>query len=227
MSGIVSVCSLAYERLPADRWPALFAVLDGEERAQANRFHFEHDRCAYVAAHALLRHRLSAVGDLAPERWRFARGDHGKPFLIAPHPLGLCFNLAHTRGMVVVAVAIGTDVGVDVECLNRRPPITADTHFTPCERAALRALPDDGARFERFLRLWTLKEAVVKATGQGLNQPLSSFAFSSVDPPRLVVFDPSLGDPAAWRVIGWRSGNHMFALAVREWREIVLDEFDV
>ncbi|HYH21918.1 MAG TPA: 4'-phosphopantetheinyl transferase superfamily protein [Azospirillum sp.] len=213
----VQVWTLALEDVGEGDWPALEAVLDDTERARAARFHFERDRLAYVAAHALLRHLLSAFGDREPAAWRFAAGTHGKPHLLDP-PAGrdLRFNITHTKGRVAAALAEGVTVGVDVEALDRgRLNLgVADRFFAPVEVAGIHAQPDEAAKAERFLVLWTLKESFIKAIGKGLSQPLSSFGFAELDPPRIRFGDAALGDAARWWFTQWWPGRHVLALAV-------------
>lgn len=216
-TGAIQVWTLALDDVGEDDWPALESVLDDGERARAARFHFERDRLAYIAAHALLRHQLSTAGGRDPAAWRFAAGEHGKPHLVDP-PTGrdLRFNITHTKGRVASALAEGVTVGVDVEALDRtRINLgVADRFFAPVEVAGIHAQPDGAARAERFLVLWTLKESFIKAIGKGLSQPLNSFGFADLDPPRIHFGDARLGDAARWWFTQWRPGRHVLALAV-------------
>ncbi len=98
-----------------------------------------------------------------------------KPAL-AGHP-GLSFNTSHSAGTAVIAVAAGTDVGVDIERI--RPIDDAERlaadRFAASEADQLRSLPAEDREIG-FLRLWTRKEAVVKALGLGLSMPLDRFS---------------------------------------------------
>ena len=186
------------------------AVLDDEERARADRFHFERDRVAYIGAHALTRTLLSAYGTLRPGAWRFEVGAHGKPALVQAGP---CFNLSHTRGLVACAVA-ACAVGVDVEAMDR--PQTgegiAGRYFTAVEQAQIAAVPE-AERRAVFFRLWTMKEAVMKATGLGFHLPLD--AFSVTLEPAGVRFR-SADEGPAWWFEQWGVGPaHRLAVAVR------------
>ncbi len=196
-------------------------MLDDAERARAARFAFHEDRQAYVAAHALLRAALSQQAGGPPRDWRFAATELGKPYLIDP-PRDLRFSMTHTRGMVAVAVTEGVEIGVDVEPANRRAESMklADRFFAPKEAAMLRALEGD-ARREAFFAIWTLKEAVVKATGEGLSRGLDSFTIF-LDPPRIEMRD----DPGAWRLEHWRRGDYHVALAGRcaDWRATFVEQ---
>jgi 4'-phosphopantetheinyl transferase len=208
----VEVCveTLDLSGIAPDLWPALADLLDDAERARAARFAFEDDRQAYVAAHALLRVGLSARAGGAPQGWRFAAAAHGKPYLLDP-PTDLRFSVTHARGMVAVAIAEGVEIGVDVEPANRRAESMklAQRFFAPEETSLLRAL-DGEARRDAFFAIWTLKEAVVKATGEGLSRGLDSFAVF-LDPPRVTMREEA-GD---WRLAHWRLGAHHMALAGR------------
>jgi 4'-phosphopantetheinyl transferase len=210
----VSVQALDLRGVVPEQWPALAGMLDEEERARAARFAFEEDRQAYIAAHALLRRALSARAGGPPQDWRFAATKLGKPYLIDPQR-DLRFSMTHTRGMVAVAVTEGFEIGVDVEPANRRAESMklAERFFAPEEAALLRSLEGE-ARRDAFFTIWTLKEAVVKATGEGLSRGLNSFTIF-LDPPRISMSD----DPGAWRLEHWRRGAHHFALAGRcgEW----------
>lgn len=210
----VVVLSLAVDPGSAAESAEWSAGLNPAEQQQAEAFYFEADRQAYVATHALLRHSLSAVIPREPADWRFVIGAFGKPQLADPPPgFDLRFNLSHCRSRVAVALALGVEVGVDVEALDRTAridPALADTYFAPDEAAALRAVGDAARRRERFLQLWTLKEACIKATGRGLSQSLAGF---SVDPERLAVRSRSL-PMSNWRLAQWRVAAHLVAAAV-------------
>ncbi len=156
-------------------------LLSDEERARAARFAFARDRRDFAAAHALTRRVLSSYETVAPSAWAFETSARGKPS-IAAHQSGappLAFNLSHTRGMVACAVARGADIGVDVEQVD--PDLDALSlaarHFSPRENEQLAAVAVD-QRAARFVEIWTLKEAFIKATGDGLSQPLDAFGFS-------------------------------------------------
>ena len=191
--------------------------LDPGELAQADRFRFNEDRTTYIAAHWLLRHALASVGHLPPNEWKFVADPKGKPLL--DRALGLrdlSFNLSHTRGFVACAVGVGGMIGIDVEARTRRPPDLdiAERFFSAPEVAILQGAPPE-LQLEIFLRFWTLKEAFIKATGEGLSRALDSFSFS-LDPVS-IAFDPDDAEEAArWRFIELQpTPEHLLALAVR------------
>ncbi len=173
------------------------AVLDESERARAARFVFPRNRVEYTAAHVLVRRALAATTGHPAAAFRFEAGAHGKPTAwIGGTMAGVHFNLSHTRGMVAVAVA-PFEHGLDVEPLDRTVNLSiAGRYFCPEEIAWLGGLPEE-RRGEGFLRLWTLKEAFIKATGLGLSQELDGFWFQ-VFPPA-IRFKDIADNPAAWR----------------------------
>ena len=123
----------------------------------------------------------------------------------------LRFNLSHCAGMVVCAFAYGREVGIDSEDVYARRRITsiAKRFFTPAETAALLSLPEE-AHALTFSRLWTLKEAYVKARGLGISAiGLDNFEFQHVEslsherPTRRLAADLSkAGDAASsWQFV--------------------------
>jgi 4'-phosphopantetheinyl transferase len=180
------------------------SMLDDEERHRADRFYFQRDRDAFTAAHALKRAMLSEATGAPITSWRFRQGPHGKPEIAeGPGFQQLCFNISHTHGLVASAIAYGRDLGVDVEAADRTIDLAiTDRYFAPAEAAIVHAAPPDQARC-LFFRFWTLKEAFIKATGEGLSRPLASFAFT-LDPIS-IAFYPDHDDamrednPAHWQ----------------------------
>jgi 4'-phosphopantetheinyl transferase len=158
----------------------LESSLSREEKARADRFHFVNDRNRFVVARGLLRELLGKYLHQAPPDMEFSYGKHGKPSLSGGNASsGLCFNLSHSAGMVVYAIARDRNLGIDVEHV--RPESAgediAKRYFSVREVSDLQTLPAE-ARVEGFFHCWTRKEAYLKATGMGLQIPLDSFAVS-------------------------------------------------
>ncbi|MCC7176843.1 MAG: 4'-phosphopantetheinyl transferase superfamily protein [Acidobacteria bacterium] len=203
-------------RARLDRYRAL---LDTGEREREARFHFDADRERFVIGRALARLQLSRYLGGDPRQWSFVANAHGRPELLARGGAPTFgFNVSHTRGLVAFAMARTTDVGVDVECIDRvLTHDIADRFFAPAEVATLRALPArDQARV--FFDFWTLKEAYIKARGMGLALPLRHFAFRLRAPaPPAIAFDPEIDDDAeTWQFAqAWPTDRHRLAVAVR------------
>lgn len=212
------------ETQPVERWSGL---LSASEQARATHFRHRADRAAYIAAHALLRHMLSEALGGDPRAWAFETGRCGKPALAAVHRRPrLHFNISHTRGLVACAIA-GVPVGVDVEASDGDVPSAVAACFAAGERAMLAKAA--GLEYRAtFFRLWTLKEAYLKATGEGLSGRLDSPAFQ-LDPLR-VTFLPREGapaapdNPAAWQFFECLPGDgHRLALAALRRDQAPLD----
>ena len=143
----------------------LALVLSAGERDRAARFRFDDDARRYTAAHGWLRLVLGSATGTAPAEVTLTTGP-GKPALAGGE--GPCFNLSHAGHLALIAVA-SAEVGVDVEPLAAGERWESMVDVVCCEReaAALQALPA-GQRRDGFVRLWTAKEAYLKAIGAGL-----------------------------------------------------------
>ena len=191
---------------------ACTGLLGEDERARVARFKFEKNRRESITTRALARMALSSCRMVAPEAWRYAVNEHGKPS-VEPG-CGLEFNLSNSLGLVVCLIAEGAEVGVDVEPMQRATEILklAPRVFSAEEQAQLEALAE-GDREERALSLWTLKEAYIKARGMGLALPLDkfSFLFGGAEGVRLEI-DASLEDKAdRWNFFMLDQAGHRVA----------------
>jgi 4'-phosphopantetheinyl transferase len=158
----------------------LQSTLSPEEIARADRFHFVNDRNRFIVARGLLRELLAKYLLQTPAGLVFSYGQHGKPSLAGENASsGLCFNLSHSAGLVVYAIAKERNLGIDVEHV--RPESAgediAKRYFSARELSDLGTLAPE-ASVEGFFHCWTRKEAYLKATGMGLQIPLDSFAVS-------------------------------------------------
>ena len=213
----VDVWILPLTGVTPERLLTLRSLLSDDERGRAARFALESDATAYVLSHALLRTVLSRYAAVPPAAWSFVANPHGRPEIAASGPARLRFNLSHTAGCAVVAVARDRDVGVDVEALSRRPvsPGIAARYFAPSEQAAVRdAAPT--VRDRVVLEIWTLKEAYIKARGIGLSLGLQQFTccrgYSRV---ATLTCEPAIDDGERWHLEQFApSPLHVGAVAV-------------
>lgn len=195
-------------------------LITSEEAQRLERFCFARDRQTYLASRVLVRTVLSRYEPLAPAAWRFTVGQYGRPEIVHDQP-ALRFNLSHTNGLVVCAVARDLAVGVDVEHIGRPAPLEVVDHcFAPTEIAALRALPD-AEQQRRFFDYWTLKESYIKARGLSLALPLDRFAFTlSADGKANLRIDPALGEGAPWQFTRhWPTSEHIVSVCVTRRRD--------
>ena len=192
------------------------ALLSDDERARARGILIEGSRRLHLVACALKREVLSSyLPGTAPADLRFVRGVAGRPVLAPPHDAsGIDFNLAHTRGLVALALTRGPHLGVDVErCEKIVPLAVARRFFSTIEADALDALPVD-ARPRRFLRLWTLKEAYLKAIGTGISGGLGSATFMIDDAGACALERAADPDAMRWSFRQFAvGGQHLLAFA--------------
>lgn len=173
-------------------------LLSQAERERANRFKFDLHRNRFVRGRARVRRLLASYLRQPPEAIAMVEGARGKPALaLTP---GLHFNVSHCEDLGLLAVTQAAPIGVDVERVRPVEAGLAEACFSTAELAALaRVTLED--REAAFFRGWTRKEAVLKALGDGLWQPLDAF-------------DVTLSAKAAPAVLGW-AGD---AAAAQRWR---------
>ncbi|MFF8725429.1 4'-phosphopantetheinyl transferase family protein [Streptomyces sp. NPDC015171] len=167
-------------------------ILDEQEKERARLGTESGMRRRFVVAHAAVRIILGARLGRAPESVRLTRGRWGKPRLA--HEDGPHFSLSHSGELALLALA-PRPVGVDVE----KPragldPVRLAERFFPAEESSWVARDGHLA----FGRLWTRKEACVKAAGgrlaQGMALPVGRCSGQAV------VRDPTGSLPGPWRV---------------------------
>jgi len=189
-------------RLDADErfYAGLAATLSAEEHARAARFGTEALARRYVIGRAALRATLAGRLGIGPAEVPIVRGEHGRPRLAGDLADTLDFNVTHTLGVALIGhlERPGRRIGVDIEGLDRTLAHEglARKFMGERERAAMAPLDDDGRR-QAFLRLWTCKEAMSKATGDGLSAPFRTIGIDTRD--GLVVAEgEGAYAPAAW-----------------------------
>lgn len=150
-------------------------LLSVDERKRATRFRFEEDRVRFIVGRAAARWILASYCSVSPDRIQFRRGSHGKPALLTPSA-SVEFNVSHSGEYVMVAVTSDTECGVDIECARpRAEEISIAANYFSGQEMEWLSRTEAG-----FLRLWTGKEAIVKALGGGLSVPLCDFDITRV-----------------------------------------------
>lgn len=151
------------------------------------------------------------------ESLRFELSREGKPSLAAGfRQPPLKFNISHSGNFVLVALAYGREVGIDIELISKATDAIAARFFSKAEQAALRALPIC-LRHEAFYSCWTRKEAYLKARGDGLSLALDSFnlAFLPGETPRLIETLNDQRETRHWTIKDLDMGpNYKAALAI-------------
>jgi 4'-phosphopantetheinyl transferase len=187
-----------------DASPRLSGLLDHAEQERWAAYRHDADRERFLVGCGLAKTVIAACTGQRPAEVSFDRTcrrcgqPHGKPVVRRGD---LEFSVAHSGDLVAVAVATAP-VGVDVEQLEGRPhelgggdpDALARMVLADEERAALAAVPPSG-RARAFLVAWTRKEAVTKATGDGLRVPFGDVVVATdTAVPRLLAW-PYPQDP--------------------------------
>ena len=193
-----------------------------DELARAKRFRLDRDRRRFIVGRAALRDIVSRYLSTDPSHIRFIYGDRGKPRLDTGQSScdtdsELCFNLSHSGELALVAIALGRQVGIDVEFLDPTVDreLLARGSFTPQEQAQLAALPEP-LQLRAFFEGWTRKEAFLKVSGQGLSTPLVQIEVSLIpgEPPLLLRAGSDRTEPSRWFLHDIRVDNHHAAAVV-------------
>ena len=195
----LAVCYVSLPQVTGDLLNSLLHSLPDDEQEHAAQLRRPEDQLAFAAGRTLVRRMLSVYAVPPATGWRFERTRFGKPTLArSSGEPDLRFNLSHTQGMVVAVTAVARDVGVDAAFLNERVDLQgiADMYFSNEEAHLLRKQAADQQR-ETFFALWTLKEAYLKARGEGLSQSRAACAFT------LEPLSMQLPKQAATRVEDW------------------------
>lgn len=194
--------------LPLPDDPAALArlapLLSADETARAARLLDRRRRDRWRAGRALLRRTLAGYLEQGPAQLRFGYGAHGKPFLAGEEgPHGLRFNLSHAGELLLLAVTVNDEVGIDLEWLEEGVAFEemARRFFSAREREELFDLPAVEQR-AAFYRCWTRKEAYLKGCGSGFTQPADRFdvTLRPGEPPALVAHRGDPGEAGRWRL---------------------------
>jgi len=188
----------------------LLQVLSTQEREHADRFHFDADRKRAIIGRGLARLLLGHCLDRPADELRIEYNEFGKPALSAVHHSPLQFNVAHAGDLILVALARGHRLGVDVEQMRTGFAIdaVAARFFSPNECRALAAIAPE-SRCEAFFSCWTRKEAYLKGRGEGLSLPLHQFdvAFGPGEEPRLLETRHDPAEAKRWTLHAFNPGH--------------------
>lgn len=192
------------------------AFLSDDERQRAARFHFPLHAARYIAGRGALRSLLARYLNQKPEAFSFILNAHGKPELTARQ---LRFNVSHSQNIALLAFCPAHDIGVDLEF--RRDDYDdvkiarlARRFFCTAESQELATLNSDQKK-TAFFRCWTRKEALLKATGEGISGGLAKYRVSLLPGSAAQVLAP-VEETDGWSLFDLQPGENVAgALAVR------------
>jgi 4'-phosphopantetheinyl transferase len=149
---------------------SLLTILTPDEIARANRFYQLKDRNRFIVSRGALRHIFGKYLKQSPSTVEFGIGENNKPYLKSGYPINLQFNMSHSGDTILLAIS-DSPIGADIEFINKSfgfSEVLKD-NFSIDEVNYIKETDS----VNRFFRLWTCKEALTKATAQGLDGDLS------------------------------------------------------
>ena len=152
----------------------LLPFLSATELEKSLRFKLADDRVRYQFAHGMLRKQLGAHLKADPKQLEFTTNPHGKPALLNQSTR---FNLSHSGDQVLIGISNDYEIGVDIECIRplKDPLALAKRFFTLEEFESIQA-SEPHLQTRQFFKIWTQKEAIVKAQGRSIANTFLSFS---------------------------------------------------
>ncbi len=185
------------DRLAREWGSRLFAGAADAERERAVRLRDAVQSARFLASRRLLRLVLAHCSGKEPEQVVFSHGVNGKPHVAG---LPFSFSLSRRERLAAIALSWGGEIGVDVEMRVSQQVCMelAERALTGAERRHLHDGPPEEMP-DRFLRYWTLKEAILKASGEGLSREMREIELA-IGPggPAIVRLPAEYGDPRSW-----------------------------
>lgn len=192
-------------------------MLDHQERARARALHSESTRRQFVLCRAALRANLCAQLNLENSDLRIFAERNEKPrATIRNRPLSVQFNVSHSYDHGLLAFARDGRIGVDIEDRHHRPIIDEILYsvFSSQEQRLLRHSPEPRRR-QLFFRLWTYKEALIKATGEGFRRDTTAFSIPHLLLDQTLAASMSLSDmpDVVWKIVNLETDQFAAAIA--------------
>ncbi len=157
--------------LKEDQILLLLRYLSKDEKERAFRFKFEKHQRRYIAARGSLRKILAGQLNLEPSEIDLKYSKQGKPQISAKqNKKNIHFNLSHSHELAIIGLTLNKPVGIDIEYLTDKKDHLglAKRFFSNKEYEIISSLPKDNQN-DAFYRVWTRKEAYLKATGEGIS----------------------------------------------------------
>ena len=207
-----------------ERLEAMRATFSPREEQRYKSFATDPLRRRWGASRGFLRAALGSALRIPPAELAFVYGEHGKPRLDdSQQPRGgaLRFNLSHSGALAILALGRGYEVGADVELpRQRRIGDLARRWYTEAEQHQMFSTKDQAAT---FFRLWTCKEAFLKATGEGLSRSLRSYEVELTPQGARLRWAREIPDAATrYSIYPLRPGEPYFAAVVAESQELTV-----
>ncbi len=163
---------------PNDRFEAAaFGLLNADERTRWGKFMFPGPKRRFALCRGALRKHISDRVGCTNDQLTFGENEHGKPYaLVSGRHVPISFNVTHSGRHGLLAFGSSARLGVDIEerVSNRHIDLLSETVFGPNERSEIKSV-EGQRKIAMFFKLWTVKEALVKALGVGMSLDTSEF----------------------------------------------------
>ncbi|ANQ49184.1 4'-phosphopantetheinyl transferase superfamily protein [Flammeovirga sp. MY04] len=153
-------------------------LLDGDERKRYKRFLTDQKKEEFLMGRTFLKHCLSKHLNIPPKQISFSYSKNGKPYLSSIYGASVFFNLSHSNGYFVVGIS-NKELGVDMEPITKLDEKKLKWFLSPQELKEVESITDENQRKMSLFKLFTMKEAFIKATDKSF--VLSDFSFWFVD----------------------------------------------
>jgi 4'-phosphopantetheinyl transferase len=166
-------------------------TLSPDEIKRADNLRFTRDREHFIVRRYLLRLILSKYCNCQPREIMFRYNSFKKPFICIPEFKEIKFNMSYSNDLMLVGLSRQKDIGIDIEKVREM----RDLENIAVENFSLQELKYRDSKLDKtntFFKIWTRKEAFIKAKGKGIYQPLKSFCIdinSSGSYEHLVIFN--------------------------------------
>lgn len=183
-----------------------YAIISADENKRLSEIKSSKRKQQFLITRVALRYILSFyINHLLPTDIQFTVNRFGKPALEDKFN-NLQFNLSHTDGKILIGVTKERALGVDIEYMNKsRDTLKIAEHYFHSKEWNVNLMQDnlypDYEQVKHFYKLWTLKEAFIKAEGRGLFLPMDLFYFEDchLHRPKLVIASPDAYSTKKWK----------------------------
>ena len=192
-------------------------LLDSDERNRASRFESLTARRNFILCRSALRANLSTILQCQNKDLSFTSIRNERPrALIRGSEISYGFNVSHTLDHGLLAFTKTGRIGVDIESWNVRQDIDGEIRkvFSPLEQRRLK-LESANRKLETFLLLWTLKEAFIKAIGEGFRADTTTFSIPQelLDGEKRAVTRFNSHSSATWELTSYKDNKFVAAFA--------------
>lgn len=189
-----------YFSMPSQSFMNRFSsMLTDSEKRRIDKFRFARDAARFTGCRGLLRELLGSYINCSPKDVAIQYGPFGKPHLDE----SIYFNVSHSGDMLAYAFSAEQEIGIDIESVIKIDNISGTAkHCLSKQQFRVFTKLSCNEQHRAFYRFWTRKEALLKAIGTGLSQPLTNFDVTFLDDelPALTKGGAEFGNIKDWKL---------------------------